>query len=1020
MRIFISCFIIFLLPCLAMSQEKIAVTSPVFYPDKEVEVKDFFKEFGEKLGLSPQCKMMVEKNSFSKPVKNHIKYHQYYNNIPVYGHSLVLHKKDGNIDHATGTIAQNLKIEDIEIADKDFFLQKVLSYFLTDETGKVLECDDISVIHFRKIIVDKKYPQKSKKYCLAVDIHVMSEKLGKNYQYILEAGNGNIIFEQDLVCNMFPKGTAPSYHYGTVEIETEQVSSNKFQLKDVTRGNGNTTFLNVNNIDVLLSDDDNIWERPTDVKLGNVAFDAHYCTMKFYDYLVDKFDYSGINGNGRSMIARTNINNGADLVNAFWNNQNAAFGNGNCHYHPLTTFSIVGHEFAHGITSENAKLVYSGESGAINEAFSDIIGKSFQYEMEPQKYEWTVGHELVATRFAKPLRSMEDPTLFSNPKMYKGKHWRDGGSVHSNSGVLNHWFYLLIEGGAGKNEVDTAYNVTPVAWQDVLDLVFLCQTSYLQTNSTYPELFEFSKLACESLFGKNSQQYNSIIEAWKAVGLPWEATPIANFDDLSVTAKIKNDPNNSFTCYKNEYPEINLFITNKGTIFYPAGTSLKFNITRNSMVVERQILLPTDLAPDSMRMISIPDYQLIDKTEYFSLEINLINNDHIQSNNRFYLYFQNYATDGIDLQPSSISNKEVECFDGTINFTVRVRNNSCFTVPAGTIVKLEMFDLDKNEKFPFEHTITQMLAPRNETSIQANLPFDWKSINYSAAIQSSEDIYPTNNELLYTVAEKGVITSSKKYTFDDQTFEEDFKHNSSQPKFLFEDEYYFRTKSTFSSNNSPCIDISENFKAVNSGLAQYTVAEACLDLRGFNEPKLQFDMRQFRSDFYASFPELDGNSTILKIECISSEINFLPELIKNQEVNTTIGYEYELPKGFKGRFRIVAFTSRHDGTSSVNAKNDVILLDNIEISDVVSSYDDEMYHDIRVFPNPVGEMFFVKSYKEEINRIEIKDITGKVIWRHSCGSGIKDIDIPSHFMLPGCYILEVHSPSHLYAVKLIR
>ncbi|MBK8819011.1 MAG: hypothetical protein IPN49_07940 [Saprospiraceae bacterium] len=112
-----------------MSQEKIAVTSPVFYPDKEVEVKDFFKEFGEKLGLSPQCKMMVEKNSFSKPVKNHIKYHQYYNNIPVYGHSLVLHKKDGNIDHATGTIAQNLKIEDIEIADKEFFFTESVVVF---------------------------------------------------------------------------------------------------------------------------------------------------------------------------------------------------------------------------------------------------------------------------------------------------------------------------------------------------------------------------------------------------------------------------------------------------------------------------------------------------------------------------------------------------------------------------------------------------------------------------------------------------------------------------------------------------------------------------------------------------------------------------------------------------------------------------------------------------------------------------------------------------------------------------
>jgi Zn-dependent metalloprotease len=1020
MRKFFIYVILFFLPFLVSSQDKIKVTSLVFFPDKEVEIKNFFNEFGEKLGLTPQDKMVADNNSFSKTVKNHIKYQQFFNDIPVYGYNLTLHKKDGKVNHVTGKVAQNIIIEDAEIKDKDFYLQKVLPFFLTDESGMALESDDFTIINFNKIITDKKYPRTSQKYCLAVDMHVLSEKLGKNHQYILDAQNGDIIFEQNLVCNMFPKGTAPSYHYGTVEIETEQVAPDKFQLKDVTRGNGNTTFINVNNADVILADDDNIWEKPANIKLGHVAYDAHYCTMKFYDYLLDKFYYSGINGNGRSMIARANINNGADLVNAFWNNQNASFGNGNCHYHPLTTFSIVGHEFAHGITSENAKLVYSGESGALNEAFSDIIGKSFQHAMEPQNFEWTVGHELVATRFAKPLRSMEDPTQFSNPKMYKGKHWRDGGSVHSNSGVLNHWFYLLITGGSGKNELDTSYNVIPVEWQDALDIVFLCQTSYLQTNSTYPEMFEYSKLACESLFGKNSQQYNSLTEAWKAVGLPYEAIPIANFDDLSVSAKIKNDPNNSVTCYKNEYPEINIFITNKGTIFYPAGSTLKFNLTRNSVTIEKQIILPTDLAPDSTRMVSIPDYQLIDKTEYFSLEINLVNNDHVQSNNRFYLYFQNYATDGIDLQLSGISNKEVECFAEVINFTVRVRNNSCFTVPAGTTVKLEIIDLDKNEKFPFEHTINQMLAPRNETSIQANIPFDWKSINFSGVIQSTADLYPENNELLYVVAEKGVITTAKKYTFDDPTFEEDFKHNSGQPKFLFEDEYYFRSKTSFSSNNSPCIDISDNFKAINSGLAQYTVAETCLDLRGFNKPKLQFDMRQFRSDFYASFPELDGNSTILKVECISSDINFLPSPIKNQEVNATIGYKYDLPEGFKGIFRIVAFTSRHDGTSAVNTKNDVILLDNIEISDFVSSNDDVTDNFIRVFPNPVGDMFFIRSYREDIRKIEIKDITGKLIFHQSFNEANKEISVPSDFMLPGCYILEIYSNSNMYAVKLIR
>src|SRR5690606_7665063 len=206
-------------------------------------------------------------------------------------------------------------------------------------------------------------------------------------------------------------------------------------------------------------------------------------------------------------------------------------------------------------------------------------------------------------------------------------------SVHSNSGVLNHWYYLLIEGGSGRNELDTAYQVEPIDILDVLDIVFLCQTSYLEPASTYPDMLEYTKLACESLFGSSSQQYRSVVEAWKAVGLPYEDTPIENYDDVVLSAKIKTDPNNSYTCYDGQYPEINLSLTNKGTIFYPKRTIFGVSFTRNGQRVEKNFALPDSLPPDSTLIIPVTDYELITQTEYFSIEINLLHNDHAQSNN---------------------------------------------------------------------------------------------------------------------------------------------------------------------------------------------------------------------------------------------------------------------------------------------------------------------------------------------------------------------------------------------------
>lgn len=996
-------------------------TSGLFFPEKQTTPADFFHEHKRILNIHDGSTFALEKNGFSKFSKSHLKYRQFHNGLPVFGHSVTLHLQAGKVNHVTGRVASFFDETKVKGFEKEEIISLLLPFFQTDEEGVFTEIRDVEISHFEKVFVDPAFPGKSNKFIQAFDVHLISQSTGKHIQYLVEAKNGGILFSQNLVCSFLPKGSAPSYHYGTVELETEQAEANKYVLRDVTRGKGNSTFVNTLQGDILLSDDDNVWEKPTHIaKLGHVAFDAHYCTMKFYDFLDQRFQYSGIDGNGRSMIARVNINNGADLVNAFWNNQNAAFGNGNCHYHPLTTLSIVGHEFAHGITSDNSKLIYSGESGAINESFSDIIGKAFELVENPTGFQWPIGHEIVATRFAKPFRSMEDPTIYGNPKMYKGKNWRDGGGVHSNSGVLNHWFYLLVNGGIGRNEVDTAYNVLPVAVQDILDIIFLCQTSYLEPASGYPEMFEFSKIACKSLFGENSSQYKSLLEAWKAVGLPYEGMPIENYDDIVLTAKIKNDPNNSFTCYQGAYPEINVFLANKGTLFYPAGTVFKVNFTRNGQTVEKNLVLPVDLAPDSTRVVAVPDYVYIDKTEYFSVEMNLLHNDHVQSNNRFFLYFQNYNTTGVDLQISGVSHQEMNCFSNEITFFTRVKNNSCFTAPQGNMIQLEVKNLDTDEVLTFSHTNNLAQGPRQETQITAKLPYDWISLNYTYSIFSAIDSITTNNQSQYTVIEKGIIDGIKKYTFDNDAFDQDFKHNSPQSKFAFEDDYYFRTKTNFSSSNSPCLEEADNFKNINGGVSQFTVAETCLDVTGLQKPMLRFDMRQFRSSFFSTFPELEGNSTIFKIEFSSADIKYFPDPVKNEETGVSVPYLLEIPSGFKGSLRLVAFTSRHDGTSAINDKNDVILLDNFEIFDVVKTNDDDLKTDIFISPNPSEDYTMISGFGQRMKKVRMMDISGKPLAEYVFGQGVSEMHLPMSHLPGGSYLVEITTHEKVYMAKIIK
>ena len=127
-----------------------------------------------------------------------------------------------------------------------------------------------------------------------------------------------------------------------------------------------------------------------------------------------------------------------------WTGSFAAYGKGDgLKFNPWVSLDIVGHEVSHGVTQSSAGLIYQNESGALNESFSDIFGEMIEnYTDDPN--DWLMGDD----RTDGFIRSMSNPKDKSDPDTYKGTNWKttsgDNWGVHTNSGVQNYWFFLLV------------------------------------------------------------------------------------------------------------------------------------------------------------------------------------------------------------------------------------------------------------------------------------------------------------------------------------------------------------------------------------------------------------------------------------------------------------------------------------------------------------------------------------------------------------------------------------------------
>ncbi len=335
--------------------------------------------------------------------------------------------------------------------------------------------------------------------------------------------------------------TEPSYRgiFAKLNLmgEGELADTAYFDIADLTLGTHAWADTKGNSGNYVISSD------------KNPALDAHWGMGETHDYYMEIFDRNSYDGDGsvvknfiNGTYAMVGTQSNAAALPSPYNSMVYGLGDG-VNNGPFVTLDVMGHEFTHMVTEHNGNdgLNYSGESGALNESFSDIFGTCIEFHTRGEEggnYIIGEGVTLVAPFM---MRSMSDPKSLEYPDTYLGDYWtntssaEDNGGVHQNSSVPNKWFYLLCEGGTGTNDNSYSYAVSPIGMTKAEQIAYLTLTEYVTPESQFEDAYNGSLNAAAELYGEGSAEQNAVELAWRAVGVP--NNDETSIDNTSVAAK---------------------------------------------------------------------------------------------------------------------------------------------------------------------------------------------------------------------------------------------------------------------------------------------------------------------------------------------------------------------------------------------------------------------------------------------------------------------------------------------------
>jgi|TARA_R100000479_G_scaffold68390_2_gene32621 Zn-dependent metalloprotease len=478
--------------------------------------------------LSQQLQL-PEGNSLSKISEKvdelgyfHREYQQYYKNVKVAFSSSKIHAKDGSIVAMSNNV---FRIKDVSVSPKLSNVQ-ALNRALAHVGANTYLWENRQEANLAnnyekptgELVVFPAIENVSTTNRLAYKFDIYATAPLYRADVYIDANTGAFIMENKRIHHADTPATGSSLYNGNVSF-TADSNGGQYRLRQTADGNGIQTYdlnngTNYNNASDITSSSTTFNGNATGVQ-------AHWGAEQTHKYFFQNHNRNSYNGSGA--VIRSYVSYSSNYVNAFWDGSRMTYGDGDgVNYGPLVSLDIVGHEIAHGVTEYSANLVYSYESGALNESFSDIFGESIENFAQGNN-DWLMGDDIGAGGSGGALRSMSNPNAYNQPDTYLGTNWYSGsgdnGGVHYNSGVQNFWFYLLSVGGNGTNDNGDSYSVSAIGMDAAASIAYRNLAVYLNSNSQYDDARAGAIQAAIDLYGAGSAEEIAVTNAWHAVGV---------------------------------------------------------------------------------------------------------------------------------------------------------------------------------------------------------------------------------------------------------------------------------------------------------------------------------------------------------------------------------------------------------------------------------------------------------------------------------------------------------------------
>lgn len=424
---------------------------------KEQIARSYLSIYGNQFGLSNTATELVSEKV--KPASNSrtiVRFSQTYKGIPVYGSDLIVGiAQDNSLLSINGEVASAINTTTVPTVTQNQSQNIALQLMAnaSKDSASPLKVENAQLVIFNAAIVDM--PGDSSNI-LAWKCQVKGDgKEGPIDELVfINANNGKVL-----------------YHFNQI-ADAKNRSTYSYQ---------NTTTSTV------------LKRSEGQAAIGEVDVDnAHDFAGDTYNFYKSKHSRNSINNAGLPLIS--NVHYSTNYCNAFWDGSVMTYGDG-CF---IVTDDVVAHELTHGVTQYESNLIYSGQSGAINEAFSDIWGEFVDLTngkmTDTKAVRWLMGEDTSIGA----IRNMKNPPLQNQPDRTRSSLYycgvADNGGVHTNSGVANKAAYLLTDGGTFRG-----YTITGLGLTNTANLFYEVQANILTSNAKYPALFNALNQACTNL-----------------------------------------------------------------------------------------------------------------------------------------------------------------------------------------------------------------------------------------------------------------------------------------------------------------------------------------------------------------------------------------------------------------------------------------------------------------------------------------------------------------------------------------